>query len=848
MEQLKKEVLNNWLNIDFHSIASQIGFCDSNIEISKELILNTLRCLDYETSVAKKPSVNYVITIMALMWEYIDHEKYDIRKIVVKFLSRIGYPTSAIIADDKFDRKKNMFSPLGSVLEQLFATLNQEKNSIIVNEREFLLTKFQIEIWTAMDKEKVIGISAPTSAGKSFVILLKLLDTLLKHKLDIVYIVPTLSLLNQVTEDFNKNIKTLNIPNCNVVNSYTGQENIDTNNIFILTQEKAISAFSDSENTFSKDMILVVDEIQNIERIKEDNDERAKILFDTLNEFRYKDNVKQIIISGPRISNIEKTGEEIFGIKTKNITTIDCPVLNLTYSICKIKDQYYLKQYCALCDNPLIMKITNPTIIEGYGKNKYNDEFLSYLNCFIEHLGQKQNIIFSPTAKVARKIACHLSGKGEVNSKIKDLERYYKKSVHPNYSMVKTLEKGVAYHHGKLPQHVRRTLEIAIRNKWITNIACTTTLLQGVNLPAQNIIIRNPHLYQNRNKYSPELSNYEMANLRGRAGRLMKDFIGRTFVLDETSFLDSESYDEENTFSDANKTLPTGYNERFEENRNDVEEIVMSNTPVNENMEKYGDLVSYIRQSVLRYGTRAVNKMKDVGIKLSKEQVAAIVLKLKSITVPKEICAKNRYWDPFVLDVIYKKYNEDVPNSPCKRGVCAKLNRMFKFLRDTPETNVMYKKYIPKRFQKGSTRSYLLNLCMSWSNETTLFDILSSNDYQNKAEDKIEDEIEDTIETLQNTVSYRVPLLLKPIFDIKNPDSVFLSSMQAGAYRTIPKNLIEMGIPRESALFIDKNIFNNFKIEENEEPFLIKEKLKKVVIEKRDTLPFWINEQLDVLG
>ena len=207
MEQLKKEILNNWLNIDFYSVARKIDFNNSNIEISKELILNTIRCLDYETSVVKNPSVNYVITIMALMWEYIDHEKYDIRKIVVKFLSRIGYPTSAIIADDKFDRKKNMFSPLGSVLEQLFATLNQEKNSIIVNEREFLLTKFQIEIWTAMDKEKVIGISAPTSAGKSFVILLKLLDTLLKHKLDIVYIVPTLSLLNQVTEDFNKNIK-----------------------------------------------------------------------------------------------------------------------------------------------------------------------------------------------------------------------------------------------------------------------------------------------------------------------------------------------------------------------------------------------------------------------------------------------------------------------------------------------------------------------------------------------------------------------------------------------------------------------------------------------------------------
>ena len=34
------------------------------------------------------------------------------------------------------------------------------------------------------------------------------------------------------------------------------------------------------------------------------------------------------------------------------------------------------------------------------------------------------------------------------------------------------------------------------------------------------------------------------------------------------------------------------------------------------------------------------------------------------------------------------------------------------------------------------------------------------------------DEIERTIQVLQNVVSFNVPLLLKPIFDIKNPDSI----------------------------------------------------------------------------
>lgn len=40
-------------------------------------------------------------------------------------------------------------------------------------------------------------------------------------------------------------------------------------------------------------------------------------------------------------------------------------------------------------------------------------------------------------------------------------------TVRENYSLCQTLEKGVAYHHGKLPMHVRRTLEKAIADKKI---------------------------------------------------------------------------------------------------------------------------------------------------------------------------------------------------------------------------------------------------------------------------------------------------------------------------------------------------------------------------------------------
>ena len=844
MERLKEKVLNGWLEVDFYHVANKIGFIQSYDTVSDELIYDSIRCLDYETSIPKIPSVNYVITIIALLWEYADHEKYDLRKAIVKFLSRIGYPTSAIIADKGFDEDSCAFSSLDSAIEHLITTLNQERNSIEVNGHKFLLTDFQMNIWKSMDEDKLIGISAPTSAGKSFVIILKLLDKLCSNNFDIVYIIPTLSLLNQVSEDFNKSIKKLGIPNCRVSNSFVERENSTYNNIYVLTQEKAISAFSDERNTFSKNIILVADEIQNIERIKEDNDERSKVLYDTLNEFRYKDSVKQIIISGPRIEDIKETGKSIFGLETKDITSVDSPVLNMTYSVCQEKDKYYLKQYCGMTDYPIIRQITNTEIIEGYGKKSYDDKYLSYLNIFANRLNGQQNIIFSPTSSTARKIACSLNVESEPDDKINDLIEYYKTTVHPEYSMCQTLKQGIAYHHGKLPNHVRRTIESAIHNKWVTNIACTTTLLQGVNLPTQNIIVRNPHLYLQRRADSAELSNYEMANLRGRAGRLLKDFIGRTFVLDETSFTDSDGYEQSSLFDDVTKELPSGYGERFDNHRSDIEEVMVTDKPVDSSMNNYGDLVSYIRQSVLRYGEQAVQRMENVGVKLTKEQVAAIINKLGTISVPRDVCFKNRYWDPFVLDAIYSGYKENVPNHPKEWGASAKLDRMLKFLRDTPETNDMYKKYIPNMLQKGSGRGFLCKLCMLWAKETSLFDILAKGKYTN---DKIADEIEDTIEILQNTVSYKVPLLLKPIFDIKNSESVFLTCMQSGACNAVSRILIEIGVPRECALYLYQNLFSEYNCEEKTD-VEIEDEIRMILLSSREQLPYWINEQLSFLG
>lgn len=99
------DIISRWLQIEFYAIANKVEFINKKELPDRHLILETIRCLDCITSKPDTDSKNIVIGLIALMWTHINKEEYDLRKLVIKFLSRIGYPTSAIIVDESFDKK-----------------------------------------------------------------------------------------------------------------------------------------------------------------------------------------------------------------------------------------------------------------------------------------------------------------------------------------------------------------------------------------------------------------------------------------------------------------------------------------------------------------------------------------------------------------------------------------------------------------------------------------------------------------------------------------------------------------------------------------------------------------------
>lgn len=841
-------VIREWLKIDYYYMAKRIGFINKSVSPSHQLILKTIRTIDYETTMVSPVNVNAVISLLALMWEHIDKKKYDIKDFVLKILSRIGYPTASIIVDREFDFQKNQFSIPNSVLDKYIVTLLQSRNEVFVGRTPFLLTKFQKQLWDMLDLHKSIGISAPTSAGKSFVILIKTIEKMLHQALDVIYIVPTLSLLNQVTEDYNNMLLQVGVDDYLITNNLSIGESNAKHTIYIWTQEKAISALStDNFDGLPNKTILVVDEVQNIERISEDSDVRAKVLFDTLQELRHTANVEQVIISGPRITHIAELGTSLFGTETQEAVTYSSPVLNLTYSVKKEQSKYYFKQYCGLFKSPYEEVIQNPGLIAGYGTSTISTEYIDYLCTIVKNLQGNQNIIFAPTSSTARNIAIALSNRESthtyVDDRIGELIDYYRNSVNENYSLCNTLKNCIAYHHGKMPIHVRRTLEKAIKEKYISNIVCTTTLMQGVNMPAQNIIIRNPHLYTRHHENEAELTSYDVANLRGRAGRLLKDFIGRTIVLDESEFEETDGYDQQSLFDDTCKDVYTGYGDRFEEYQGQIIDAINTDKYVDGDMSNYGYLVTYIRQTVLRYGKNAKQRMEETGIKLTSKQVAAIILKLKSLSVPKQLCLRNRYWDPFVLNDIFLKFKGKVPNIPTERGAQTRLSDILKFLRDNDSTSEMYARYIPLQYREGRNRGLLCSMCIKWSSEIPLSELLSDKYFT--GEDAPE-RIENTIRLLQETISFNVPLLIKPVVELCNENSSIVTCLQSGAYRPYTRKMIEIGVPRELAIRLNGILFSGEPTNDMSKydfELFVRGKIQNAI----PTLPYWEQVQLDFL-
>ncbi len=798
-EELVDVIASRLAEIELRNFASRLGLTNHKINsIDHDLLVKSVSCIDNLSWNEDEKSSRLAVLMISIIWEYSSTDvQAALRERFILCLSRLGLSPTASMIDPGYG-EDGKYSGFDNFRAELAAVALQIQYSEVIDGTEFLLTKFQKRVFSSIASSRLVGISAPTSAGKSFAIYLAIANFVRVYPGDsVVYIVPTVSLISQVTFDLRSIFMKVGIDHARVSGSPRASDGRPV--VAVLTQERALTELLFKSSRAPLGM-LVVDEVQNLERVGTDDELRSKILFDVLTDLSSRSSLKRIVISGPRLEGVGKLASSVFGGEACEVSANDSPVASLTYSVSTSDGKAFLRQHRdVLSKQTLQLEVLDSGISDWQGKSQYSDAFLEFLGRTVSSLGgDSQNIVFSPTTAQSAKTAVSLGQTSPVrtSAELASLSTYLARSVHPQYSLTELVKRGVAYHTGKVPPHARFCIEWAFRDGSIRNIVCTTTLMQGVNLPANIVFIRNPKLYVKggAGSSSPMLSAYDFANLRGRAGRLMKDLVGRTVVLDEDSFAEHRDGSSD-LFEEARKSLSPGYGDLFETNRSAVLAELRRPGTVVEGSAKF--VATHIRQAVMRHGRAASERLSAVGIEITAAQFASVLSSIEALDVDLKICLENRYWDPFDLKLLKDNFESsgiaDIPDTVWGRDLASTLKDWLDF-------HAIVAPYYFHRYLRSVTtdafRFAVAKTAETWCRETPLRKIIDGRHFPAGASS----EIDNQVSLINKQVVFGLPALLKPLTEIRGRGGSVLAAVEHGVFHPVSTFLMSQGLFRETTV------------------------------------------------
>ncbi len=111
-----------------------------------------------------------------------------------------------------------------------------------------------------------------------------------------------------------------------------------------------------------------------------------------------------------------------------------------------------------------------------------------------------------------------------------------------NHLVTNSLKRGIAIHHGDLPEAVRKSIETDFRNRRFRVMVATNTLAQGVNLPIRTVIAHTCRRYIASTSSTERIPSRDYWNIAGRAGRAGEETEGTIIhvvmnATDETDYL-----------------------------------------------------------------------------------------------------------------------------------------------------------------------------------------------------------------------------------------------------------------------------------------------------------------------
>ena len=377
-----------------------------------------------------------------------------------------------------------------------------------------VLTDTQYEITKSMRGSDFFSFSGPTSLGKSFIIKDALYDIVRRPELNehaVVVLVPTKALISQTANDLRGLLVEVSEVNVAIYPSLPRllrQQYKRT--VFVFTPERLLRYLADPAREID---YLVVDEAQ---KVIAKNDARSSLYYHAIVETTRRFATK-LVFASPSISNPELF-LELFGKATEGALSVrERTVAQQRFFV----DLVAGKQYHFSTLNQEQREIPLVPAAEDA------------VDLVVQMNGDRKAIIYVNGSEKSAEFALRLADKLDSVSDrmIETLIKYARGYVHQEYFLARTLSRGVAYHHGKMPQEIRERVEriFADPNSSLRYVVCTSTLLEGVNLPAKNIfVLSDKHGQRN-------FSKIDFENLVGRAGRLTFDFSGNVVCVREES-------------------------------------------------------------------------------------------------------------------------------------------------------------------------------------------------------------------------------------------------------------------------------------------------------------------------
>ncbi|MCG0456132.1 DEAD/DEAH box helicase [Enterobacter cloacae complex sp. ECC445] len=603
--------------------------------------------------------------------------------------------------------------------------------------------------------------------------------------------------------------------------------------IFVLTPERLVSIIS-SKPEVEIDYIFV-DEAQ---KLTTKNDSRSLVTYSAIEQTLNSNPNSKLFFSSPNLSN-----PDVFN---KLFDRKDAVTYRNTEGA-TIQNLYYID----LFSNNISYVNTQETKLE---KPKDLPSRYKNTNDLIYRLNHgKSKIIYcggiESTLERTRNFIQYLKKNTQPKFKNIEIATQIKEFVHDNYELAEAINYGVAFHFGNLPQSIRDLIEYHFKCGNIDYLFCTSTLLEGVNLPAKSVFILT------HKKGLNTLDAVDFWNLTGRAGRLAMELSGDIFCIRDKEKLWSKNAVKGILLSDKNDILlKPSFHIEDKKRLNELNTIINTgDTSGIKNAEYLRTLGDMLRIDTIREQNSdklpLISYFRNSG---NSDIVLSAKNSTKNIYIPLNILLANSHIAINSQQYAFNKIKRTPPDKlklpwqPTYEDVKSKLEFIFDLYKiDEFETG-------RDRLNSNSIPYYSV-IFLQWINGNSLQNIIAEAisyiknkkikiknelvDFQHANPAHITTLVNDTIKDIELRVGYQLQNYISHYCQLltfvlhSNPGANWSQFIEFGSNDPIVWHLQMMGFSRDSAVYLKRNFPKHLRLnsESNKLTILNKDLIKSSI-------------------